>query len=202
MSGEYFMSSRTNRVIVRLTSTVVKLLTIESPELVESSSALCLPRMAAIGPTRTRGPVPAICDPIGISGPAGGTRHRAPLEQQRNSCPYRPASREMSLMLAIPYPKRSRTGFEKAVKAGQDPPSDGRVRKVETEAVGKPVAKWRQTRTRYAARNFAWELISRRLWPDRMSALVPTRTEGSAQAISGTIGSSGPAGETTHRRCH
>jgi hypothetical protein len=51
-------------------------------------------------------------------------RHRAlPLEQQRNSCPYRPvgreafrsaASREMSLMSAIPYPKRSRTGFEKA----------------------------------------------------------------------------------------
>jgi hypothetical protein len=28
--------------------------------------------------------------------------------------PYRPASREMSLMLAIPYPKRSSTGFEKA----------------------------------------------------------------------------------------
>jgi len=28
--------------------------------------------------------------------------------------PYRPASREMSLMLAIPYPKRFRTGFEKA----------------------------------------------------------------------------------------
>src|SRR5215475_10373552 len=36
MSGEYFMSSRTNRVMVRLTSTVVKLLTPEPPEPVKS----------------------------------------------------------------------------------------------------------------------------------------------------------------------
>jgi hypothetical protein len=30
-----------------------------------------------------------------------------PLEQQRNSCPYQPASREMSLMLAIPVSQAS-----------------------------------------------------------------------------------------------
>jgi hypothetical protein len=39
----------------------------------------------------------------------------APLERQRNSCSYRPASHEMSLMLAILYSKRSRTGFNKWV---------------------------------------------------------------------------------------
>jgi hypothetical protein len=35
-------------------------------------------------------------------------------QQQRNSCLYRPAWREMSLMSAIPYPNCSRAEFEKA----------------------------------------------------------------------------------------
>jgi len=54
-----------------------------------------------------------------------GARHRRPIgsnepagEQHTSfaisSSAYRPASRDMGLMLAIPYPKRSITGFEKA----------------------------------------------------------------------------------------
>jgi DNA gyrase subunit B len=34
-----------------------------------------------------------------------------PLDQQRNSCPYRSRRREMSLMLAIPYPKVFQNGI-------------------------------------------------------------------------------------------
>jgi hypothetical protein len=52
---------------------------------------------------------------LGIRGPAGeqetGAAIRAAVKQ---FLPYRSASREMSLMLAILYSNRSRTGFEKA----------------------------------------------------------------------------------------
>jgi len=62
--------------------------------------------MSITGPTRTERPAQAIGGPLGPSGPAGlNNTPPLPLEQKRNSCPYRPASREMSLMLAIPHPK-------------------------------------------------------------------------------------------------
>jgi hypothetical protein len=77
------------------------------------------------------GPQQAIGRALGISGPAGNKMTALSLDQQRNSCPYRPvgreafrsaaegsafgfASRKMSLMLTIRYPKRPRTEFEKA----------------------------------------------------------------------------------------
>jgi hypothetical protein len=37
-----------------------------------------------------------------------------PLARRRNSCPYRPASRETSLMLAIPYPNVPELDLQKA----------------------------------------------------------------------------------------
>jgi hypothetical protein len=46
--------------------------------------------------------------PIGSNEPAGEQHSSFAINA------YRPASREVSLMLAIPYPKRSTTGFEKA----------------------------------------------------------------------------------------
>jgi len=48
--------------------------------------------------------------PIGSNEPAGEQHTSFAI----SSSAYRPASRDMGLMLAIPYPKRSITGFEKA----------------------------------------------------------------------------------------
>src|SRR5215470_5118139 len=65
-----------------------------------------------VAPTRTEGPAQA-------SGSLATCRRNKPpampLEQRRKQLSsIGLASREMSLMLAIPYPKRSRTGFETA----------------------------------------------------------------------------------------
>jgi len=48
--------------------------------------------------------------PIGSNEPAGEQHTSFAI----SSGAYQPASRDMSLVLAIPYPKRSTTGLEKA----------------------------------------------------------------------------------------
>jgi len=69
----------------------------------------------------TEGSTQAIGGPLGISGPAGGQTPALPLEQQRASCLYRPASREMSLWSPDRNLKTAATDFKEATKGPRDP---------------------------------------------------------------------------------
>jgi hypothetical protein len=88
-------------------------------DLCQSQGLVCL------WPHRTEGSARTIAGPFGTSGPAG-----APLEQQRDGCPYRPvgreafrsaASRKMDLWSPDRNLKTAVTDFKEATKGPAGP---------------------------------------------------------------------------------